>query len=386
MHKLTLLDAVLHEITEEKSLLSIASWPKVAKLIICNNPLTIKSRGELPVLQKLLVDRLGIVVERKKIKQDLKKPEIIMMDTSNKIKTSMPMIPRSKLDDLPLMLEDSKRPKMSNASICSSAKSSPLPPIHRMGNRIKMDNRNLYEHENTLNEIKSEFKEGHFTDNGNNTFAEISLNSIFMTEMINDIPIGKLNEAERDCDQEFSVAEEKEIYCKLKPEGELTGELKEFHNKYGGFEELLTLDETAPDDFIPQSHDINGNVRALRHILNHPLIFGSTKGTWSKSQKPYKLVTKKNDLISFPRKTRNDKTVAALENLKLKSTVIDAALTDVFSKKSGQECSVAQKLLTKVQRYYDGEQAAFVVHRLGNSMNEISDGPLLDMHDTVGSD
>lgn len=96
----------------------------------------------------------------------------------------MPMIPRCRLDDLPLMLEGSKRPKTSNASICSSAKSSPLPPIHRMGNRIKTDSRNLSEHDNTLNEVKSECKEDHFTDNGNNTFAEISHNPIFMTEVI----------------------------------------------------------------------------------------------------------------------------------------------------------------------------------------------------------
>ena len=53
-----------NQISEEKSLLAVAAWPKLQDLIIHDNPLTLSNSGDPPVLKKLLQDRLRIHIQR----------------------------------------------------------------------------------------------------------------------------------------------------------------------------------------------------------------------------------------------------------------------------------------------------------------------------------
>ena len=48
------------QILEEESVLPVALWPMLAEVIIHDNPLTTTRSGPPPLLQKLLVDRLGL--------------------------------------------------------------------------------------------------------------------------------------------------------------------------------------------------------------------------------------------------------------------------------------------------------------------------------------
>ena len=58
-----------------------------------------------------------------------------------------------------------------------------------------------------------------------------------------------------------------------KDENELFKNLAIIESRYKGYEELLQIEGTTDDLEIPAEDDIRGNVKALKHALQHPLVF-----------------------------------------------------------------------------------------------------------------
>ena len=61
--------------------------------------------------------------------------------------------------------------------------------------------------------------------------------------------------------------------------------------KYKGFEEILQIDPSYEPDDIPPVEDVRGNITALKHALNNPLVFNEPdeadyrKRTYTKRKK-----------------------------------------------------------------------------------------------------
>lgn len=53
--------------------------------------------------------------------------------------------------------------------------------------------------------------------------------------------------------------------------------------RYEGYEDLLDVDEHDPDTVVPA--DIQGCVRSLQYMLQHPLVFTDTKGVYKETPK-----------------------------------------------------------------------------------------------------
>ena len=54
----------MRQISEEEGLLAVAAWPSLSELVLHNNPLTLQTSGDPPLLKRYLHDRLGIHLQR----------------------------------------------------------------------------------------------------------------------------------------------------------------------------------------------------------------------------------------------------------------------------------------------------------------------------------
>ncbi|KAL5004765.1 hypothetical protein ScPMuIL_018221 [Solemya velum] len=347
-----------NKIVDEEALLAVAAWPLLVELIIHNNPLTTRNSGDPPLLKRFLHDRLGIKLMRKKETTEPKYNIEIQQRKSRMVTSVVPKIPKVPFDEL-LMLEAPHPPTEGKASRRSPHHNiRPAKPLPIM----EADGETPQEEEPEAEQVpKIPLKEVH---DGKRTKKRVSkpkdeeADAFFITQV-----------GEPDKDKGDGTDDKRLIECSEKNLMEI-----EVADKYKGYEMLLDVEENVMEDSPPK--DMQTSIRALKYALNHELVYRDHAVELNRVQKavePYQ----KLEMPPRPRlKTTVEKIDDVLVNLKSRTTVTEASLSEVLGDKhlKENEFPEAKKLLQQIQRRYNTVRV--------NSMKEAKEAKKL-LRDTM---
>nr|KAG5698007.1 hypothetical protein BaRGS_005825 [Batillaria attramentaria] len=125
-------------------------------------------------------------------------------------------------------------------------------------------------------------------------------------------------------------------------------------DRYRGYELLLDLD---PDDDIDAElpKDIQGNIRALKHVLGHALVYRDPSVDLDRVKRTVPEFRRVPMPPAKPHKSRQERVDDVLHTLRTRSTIQEEDLNKVLKdpRHLGQKYPEAQNLLGQIQRRYN---------------------------------
>ncbi|XP_013397542.1 X-ray radiation resistance-associated protein 1 [Lingula anatina] len=345
--ELQYLNLAFNQIEDQEALLPVAAWPMLNELVIHDNPLTTRNSGDPPILKQYLQDRLGIRVVRKKPQPAIKPHVEVPQKASRKVKTVVPPIPRCNVDEL-LALEAPKRMRSLPSSAPSSRNvtpggmdpSKPLPPIAQSPKqRSRPQSAGSVPHD-----MRSEVKGERSNQEPGEAWppqqqeTEEDGDTFFMTQI----------------DENITKDQPRPPKETQKPEKQRKKKTVPGH--YKGYEILLDAPED-PNTHIPK--DLQGSVRALKQMLDHPIVFRDNVVQLDRIQKPFEPYKQHKYLSDVPPKTYQEKVDDMLTEMKTRTAVTEAPLNVALKdKRKMKDFPEAPTLLGDVQRKYNAVRTA----------------------------
>lgn len=305
------LDLSCNQIADEESLLPLASWPCLQVLKVWGNPLMTSFKGTPPVLAHHLQKMCGITIHRKAPKIDETRqpiaPSIAKTAKSYRVKTDLPPIKRNNL----LMIE---------AAITDA-----------------IESKKLSEGKLARNDSKDELNEGDVKASSDIEKENGGNENIFITQV-------------------DEVEQEKE---KVETPTKMREKPNKIERKYQGYELLLKDDDSvdATDGDVPLPSTLQGSVLALKHMLDHPLVFKD--GSYNENRRKHHQRTKKaRKTKSAPPKQHVDGVTNALENIRIQQTSYQDNLGDVIERydidpETRRRFPEVKNMMKRVQHKYD---------------------------------
>nr|CAB3267811.1 X-ray radiation resistance-associated protein 1 [Phallusia mammillata] len=314
--QLRLMSVANNLISEEECVLAVAAWPRLKHLVMHGNPIITNNNGEPSLISHYLRARLGINVHRFQPKAPVVKPQLIMpAEKSRKVSTHVPKIPKQPVDVLIKSLQNSIGPETPK-----------LPPSRPQPARDTP----VLDHK-----VKTPRPPDKPSTEDN----------VFLTQV--------------DEDYSQETAQKVKSPKKEKPNKPRPPSTpKTVDSKYKGYEVLL---DARPDSSLHEPVGIQGNVRALHHMLSHPTVFRSKDVVLNQVLPCYQPQTSRHAkamAVARQRKTvkrpnRKDLLTDALNKLKtrdIKET--DVPLTDALESKTTFSSDEAYSLLWEVEDKY----------------------------------
>jgi hypothetical protein len=336
------------------------------EIILYGNPIVYNNVGYTPLIKKYLIERLGINVQRQRPMRPLRAQPVIVPQRENRtVDTNVPKIPKMPIDMRMLTyyheaLEDnnegSDRSNLSSADSVNSRLNKFITAspdsIDTVGHRNQQTNNNN-NNSNNVDHVFKPFKkeksreDQQFENDDEATAtaaaaaaaakatADKDFNSFFMTQIDQD---------ETNTNYKDSDATQHESLQQKAPAAQSSAS-----NPY---EFLFNIEN---EDKIKVPKDIGANVRALKHMLDHPLILREPANELDKPQAPYRTIVKerkqrpadpKSTAIAQPRVTLiND----ILDTIKERKTVKETSMAQALaSNEDRKENLEARKLFDKV--------------------------------------
>ncbi|CAL1529992.1 unnamed protein product [Lymnaea stagnalis] len=346
--ELRYLNLVNNLICEEDGLLAVAAWPMLSEIDIYNNPLTTEINGDPPLLKRFLEDRLGIRLNRKKPMNALgytKKSKAEIRPKNIKITETVPKVPKLSLEEK-MMLESPPRLKAISQGHkdniqCTSLETPILPPIT---SSPKIDSSDESA-ENFTQEETVEAEEGDQTQDGQDSQSD----TFFMTQL------GDVGES-----QPGHPPKEQSLFgTAATKSGENdkrgTSNAKAVDDKFKGYELLLDIEELDDEPVLPLAKDVQGNLRTLKHTLNHMLVYRDPAVELTHVKKMVQEYRRVPVPPSKPARTYQEKVNDVLTHLKTRSTVEEEKLINVLRdrRQLRKKFPEAENLLGQIQRRYN---------------------------------
>lgn len=311
---LKLLSLAKNQIAEEEYILAVAAWPALTHLVLFGNPIVKNTNGQPPLISHYLNKRLGINVHRFKPRKPVHTPTAVIPNVkSRKVSSVVPKIPKQSVDSI---IESFKG--QLNAP-------PPRPPIEA---------------------LPEENETNHEQDTKPSHQAPTGEEPIFLTQV--DDPV----------EDELKLPEIKPVRRK-KEKKQKTVKKTAKEIRFKGYEELL---DAKDDPTLHEPVGIQGNIRALNHLLSHPTMYRSSEVTLDKILPSYEAQPSKHTAALQVARNRHLKTkqsntekfLLALDKLKTqKESVIELPLTQALSQNSRDvPYSEADDLLRDVEEKY----------------------------------
>ncbi|GFR71749.1 X-ray radiation resistance-associated protein 1 [Elysia marginata] len=350
-----------NKICEEDALLAVAAWPMLVELDIQGNPLTLETSGDPPLIRRFLMDRLGIKVNRVKPQAEsgfLVKEKVEIRPRRRKVTDVVPKVPKLSLDEkLRLALAPPPAPPKHGSTPPFKERRgrqvksrSVLPPIPTTPKRELTEawaDKILEEEEEELEEEEDEYDRHRAEDNTSGAF--------FMTQ-VEDQKEGT-RKARTGRTEATSLAGAGDTSLNEgQPE---LAEDKKIDDRYKGYELLLDIEELEDEPELPPAKDIQSNIRALKHTLNHMLVYRDPAVELSKVKMAVPEFRRAPVPKGGPHQSYQDRVDNVLENLKTRSTLEEEKLTSVLKDKSRAQRKFpeAEELLGQIQRRYNAVRA-----------------------------
>ncbi|XP_078490214.1 X-ray radiation resistance-associated protein 1 [Ciona intestinalis] len=280
---LRLLSIANNNLAEEECVLAVASWPRLKHLILNGNPIVKTTSGEPPLISHYLHKRLGISIHRSEKKLTPSKPHILMpTDKERKVSSFVPKIPKQPVD---VLLNSLTAPK---PNLIPRPPSQPKP-------------------------LTKEFVKLPSIPQQQDTSAQEE--SVFLTQ-VDEIP-----------DEQTQQKPKRQVQKKNTKVNEKQEENVFDLNNY----EILM--DARPDSSLHEPIGIQGNVRALHHLLSHQTVFRTSDVTLDRVLPCYKAkstrhskamaVARERGKIKLP--TKKEQLAIALSDIRNR----DVAATEV---------------------------------------------------------
>ncbi|XP_059163984.1 X-ray radiation resistance-associated protein 1-like isoform X2 [Physella acuta] len=351
--ELRYLNLANNNICEEDALLAVAAWPLLAELDVYDNPLTTDFCGDPPLLKRFLQDRLGIKLNRKKPQEGsgfLKKGKVEIHPKPIKITDRVPKVPKVPVEEK-MMLEPPPSHKAIHGSSTArdthddmgvkGAHQKPvLPPIQSESKDEVLDA--------WIDDYmeKESFEEEQ--DGREEVPSNASSDQFFMTQL------DDMGEKRKGRDFKASSLAEKSF----EPRQNKTDQAAD--SKYRGYEDLLNIEDLDDEPILPPAKDIQGNIRTLKHTLNHLLVYRDPAVELTRVKKMVPEYRRVPVVPSKPTQTYQEKVDDVLAKLKARPTFEEEKLTNVLTdkKKFQNKFPEAQVLLGQIQRRYNAVRVA----------------------------
>ncbi|ELU12376.1 hypothetical protein CAPTEDRAFT_227314 [Capitella teleta] len=280
----------------------------------------------------------------------LEKPNIeVKIKPERRVNTIIPSVPRCNVDELlaieapkrqsPELLPEEEPPETPNSrGEAAFGLGNPLPPIPATPEFEGSEGTSMHSHE--TEEIQEEAKEQ-------------SADAFFMTQ------VDELAKSQ-DAPQEVVQSEEPKT-------------LKILDEKYSGYDVLFEDEGLTFTGDVPEPKDIQGNVRALRYALSHPVNYRDNKVDLENRQRPFQPYQRPKPLAEIRRKPNSERVHEALLQMKNNTVVDDLPLNDVVGEngKYPQYLAEAKDLLTEVQRRYNRVRVSSMKNARKNHLAEL---------------
>ncbi|KAK2140456.1 hypothetical protein NP493_5778g00000 [Ridgeia piscesae] len=322
----------------------------LTELVIHDNPLTNQCSHMPQMLQMLLADQLGIHVQRKK-DRPIPKPVIdIPQKPGRRVSTAVERVPKCSIDEI-LALE-------SGQSLFERDKPHDDRRRHSLEEPLQQPTQGARPRHSTKDRLPP-IRQSHHMTGGEDIEEpppggmeeETAGDAFFMTQFLMDEPEGKTTSKD-EVVTERSTGEDGKGMKKKKRK--IPEEVKDVDDRYKGYELLLDIDESALDPDIPIPKDLHGNVRALRYMLEHPLVYRENTIHLERRQKPFEPYRRRGQMLGPKRKMRPEQIEDVLSTLRNRTCVIEAPLKDVLThpKKYRKDFGNANQLLSEVRTQY----------------------------------
>ncbi|XP_053504878.1 X-ray radiation resistance-associated protein 1 isoform X3 [Ictalurus furcatus] len=308
--ELRYLNLANNKIFEEDALLAVALLPLLSELVIHSNPLTTQRSGDLPMLNWILQDRLGIKMRHKK-SADIVKPHLLLsVNPKRKVETKLPKVPKVSLLTAALCASEipstDRGTKQNNRLQPSDFKSTDIfLPSASQTNTEEMEKENVATGSSVSEPLEKENSELHSESQLKEEF--------FVTEIIDLL--------------------EPEYQDRTEQTADIThlgrNDAKQYPEKLLGYEALL---DDVMDLDMPKPAGIQQTVRVLEYTLKNLLVYRDSKANLNRLQRPYKEQPKRtrNLLPAKPQKTKGEKVKEILTEMKEMKTISEVPLEKVL--------------------------------------------------------
>lgn len=320
--ELIFIDLSNNLLDEEDNLIAIASWPMLDEVLLYGNTIITKNVGYTPLVKKFLIDRLGINIHRIKPLKPLKMPMSVPKKEHRLVDTAIKKVPK-----VPLEL------------------------------RMMLTYPEGYE-QLTKQELEGQFNDPSFIRSQKSTHKD-ELNSFFMTQTGNEIS-----------DDPDDTRETEKEFLKY----DASQATKSYNDGFEGYEVLFDIEN---EEKIQVPNDMGSCVRALRHLLDHPIIYRDACYELDKPQNAY-VPKKKYVPTEAPQsKPRIEELNKIIDELRTRTNVSESHLNSALNSKNKKENRLAKKLLDEVQKKYN--QVRF------DSLKEANFEKKVDVNDALKS-
>ncbi|RUS78772.1 hypothetical protein EGW08_013456, partial [Elysia chlorotica] len=343
-----------NKICEEDALLAVAAWPMLLELDIQGNPLTTETSGDPPLIRRFLMDRLGIKVNRIKRPAEsgfLVKEKVEIRPQRRKVTDVVPKVPKLSLEEkLRFALAPPPAPpKHASTPPFKDRRGKPrsvLPPIPTTPKRELTEAwaDKILEEEEEEEEEEDEEDRQRAQDNSSGAF--------FMTQVDGQTE-GDRKPKKSKREKTLRTEDEDADSNADQLEGEGT---KKIDDRYKGYELLLDIEELEDEPELPPAKDIQSNIRALKHTLNHMLVYRDPAVELSKVKMAVPEYRRAPVPRGEPHKSYQERVDDVLSGLKTRSTLEEEKLTSVLKDKSSRghrKFPEAEELLGQIQRRYN---------------------------------
>lgn len=313
---LKLLSLAKNQIAEEEYILAVAAWPALTHLVLFGNPIVKNTNGQPPLISHYLNKRLGINVHRFKPRKPVHTPTAVIPNVKGrKVSSVVPKIPKQSVDSIIESFKGQLKPPP------------PRPPIETLPEESEISQEN---DSKPSHQVPTEGEE-----------------PVFLTQV--DDPEG----------EELKLPEIKPKVRRKKEKKQKSAKKTAKEIRFKGYEELLDAED---DPTLHEPVSIQGNVRALTHLLSHPTMYRSNEVTLDKILPSYEAKPSKHTAALQVARNRHLKTkqsntekfLLALDKLKTqKDSVIELPLTQALGQNSRDvPYSEADDLLRDVEEKY----------------------------------
>ncbi|XP_038595954.1 X-ray radiation resistance-associated protein 1 [Tachyglossus aculeatus] len=311
-----------NKISKEDALLAVALFPSLNELVFHSNPLASSTRGDPPMLNSFLHQRLGIKLIRKKISKPSKLPIFISPRANRKVKSFIPKVPKGPPElDAPQGLSAPQDPRWADfGGPLPSISSAPARPGRQRAGRAGEDG-------------------GSLTPSQQDTHLGQELDSFFMTQVstIQSSPWsrkGGRGERNPKGGKKGGRRARGKVKESKKTENPV---MVEAPNPYRGYEELL---QVKPDPDFIQPLGLRENVRALRRLLARPGLYGSGRMRLDSGQTAWGLGDRKQVgevMVRAPRSAKAQRLEDVLTCMRAPGNITEIPLVTALQKRAEQK-------------------------------------------------
>uniref|UniRef100_F6QR18 X-ray radiation resistance-associated protein 1 n=1 Tax=Ciona intestinalis TaxID=7719 RepID=F6QR18_CIOIN len=262
---LRLLSIANNNLAEEECVLAVASWPRLKHLILNGNPIVKTTSGEPPLISHYLHKRLGISIHRSEKKLTPSKPHILMpTDKERKVSSFVPKIPKQPVD---VLLNSLTAPK---PNLIPRPPSQPKPLTKEFVKLPSIPQQQGTEVVMSLDYFQQNSDYKFIINNFFYPDTSAQEESVFLTQ-VDEIP-----------QEQTQQIPKPQVLKKSTKVNEKKEETVIDLNNY----EILM--DARPDSSLHEPIGIQGNVRALHHLLSHQTVFRTSDVTLDRVLPCYK--------------------------------------------------------------------------------------------------